>query len=111
MRLNSHSRLLHHEKRLHHQPIFIESLLFGYRNPIMEDINSLKQIIGCSTNEATHYLEIFQGNFERAVCVVLEHREDVVMPETSICEIYFWNIAKQFFRVDFTKDEVVLKIA
>ena len=41
----------------------------------------------------------------------LEHREDVVMPETSICEIYFWNIAKQFFRVDFTKDEVVLKIA
>ena len=38
----------------------------------------------------------------------LEHREDVVMPETSICEIYFWNIAKQFFCVDFTKDEVVL---
>ena len=43
----------------------------------MEDINSLKQIIGCSTDEATHYLEIFQGNLERAACVVLEHQEDV----------------------------------
>ena len=79
MRLNSLQ-----DYGVHQQPIFRDSL-FGYQNspatrvinPIMEDINSLKQIIGCSTNEATHYLEIFQGNFERAACVVLEHREDV----------------------------------
>jgi hypothetical protein len=44
-------------------------------NFIMDE-TFLQQILGCSRDEATHYLNIFNGDGERAVTVVLENRDD-----------------------------------
>ena len=43
--------------------------------------------------------------------VYLEHWEDMIMPEASVGEIYFRNVAKQFLCVNFIENHVVLQIA
>lgn len=42
----------------------------------MEGSNLLQQVLGCTADDALHYINIFDGDTERAATVVLENREN-----------------------------------